>query len=50
MDINSYNFFQQLARAHNVEKIILFGSRARGDNRPRSDLDLAIYGPRVKYG
>lgn len=25
-------------------KIVLFGSRARGDNRPRSDIDLAVYG------
>lgn len=27
-----------------IEKIILFGSRARGDNRLKSDIDLAIYG------
>lgn len=28
--------------AYNVEQAILFGSRARGDHRPDSDLDLAI--------
>ena len=27
----------------NIYKIVLFGSRARGDNRPNSDIDLAIY-------
>lgn len=26
-----------------INKIILFGSRARGDNSPKSDIDLAIY-------
>lgn len=26
----------------NVEKAILFGSRARGDNKPDSDADLAL--------
>src|SRR5665647_2513815 len=26
-----------------VSKIILFGSRARGDNNPKSDIDIAIY-------
>lgn len=33
-----------LAKAHDVDKVILFGSRARGDNRERSDIDLAISG------
>ena len=28
-----------------VESILLFGSRARGDNQPRSDIDLAIVCP-----
>ena len=26
-----------------IEKVVLFGSRARGDNSPKSDIDLAIY-------
>lgn len=26
-----------------IEKVILFGSRARGDNSEKSDIDLAIY-------
>ncbi len=33
-----------LARRCGIEKVILFGSRARGDNRERSDIDLAIFG------
>lgn len=27
-----------------IEKVILFGSRARGDHTQKSDYDLAIYG------
>lgn len=27
-----------------IKKVILFGSRARGDNRPKSDIDIAIEG------
>ncbi len=34
----------QLAKEHCVEKVILFGSRARGDFKERSDIDLAFYG------
>ena len=33
-----------LAKAYDVDKVILFGSRARGDNRERSDIDLAVSG------
>lgn len=33
-----------LARRCNLDKVILFGSRARGTNRERSDIDLAIQG------
>lgn len=35
---------QALARKHGVSKVILFGSRARGDFRPKSDIDLAVKG------
>lgn len=34
----------QLARNYGVEKVILYGSRARGDFKERSDIDLAFYG------
>lgn len=33
-----------LARQCNLDRVILFGSRARGNNRERSDIDLAIQG------
>lgn len=33
-----------LARRHGVKKVILFGSRARGDYRMKSDIDLAFEG------
>ena len=32
------------ARKHAVTKIVLFGSRARGTNTERSDIDIAVYG------
>jgi len=32
------------AQKHSVAKIILFGSRARGTNSERSDIDIAVYG------
>ncbi len=37
----------EIARAHGVKKISAFGSFARGDARPDSDLDLLLieYGP-----
>ena len=35
---------KQLGARYGATKIVLFGSRARGDNHPRSDIDLAIYG------
>jgi predicted nucleotidyltransferase len=35
-------FLRQLPNRYQVEQAILFGSRARGDHRPDSDLDLAV--------
>ncbi|MGL5149370.1 MAG: nucleotidyltransferase family protein [Clostridium sp.] len=39
-----YNEIISFAKKCNVEKIILFGSRARGNNNPKSDIDIAVYG------
>lgn len=33
-----------LAKECKIKKVILFGSRARGDNHQRSDVDLAVCG------
>ncbi|MBR4151933.1 MAG: nucleotidyltransferase domain-containing protein [Selenomonadaceae bacterium] len=40
-------WIKDLAEKFNLEKVILFGSRARGDNKERSDIDLAIAGDRA---
>ena len=32
------------AQKYSVRKVILFGSRARGTNTDRSDIDIAVYG------
>ena len=34
----------RLAQKHRIEKVILFGSRARGDFYRASDIDLAVSG------
>jgi predicted nucleotidyltransferase len=34
----------KIAKKNNIEKVILFGSRARGNNSERSDIDLAVSG------
>ena len=33
-----------LAADSGAERVLLFGSRARGDSHPRSDIDLAVFG------
>ena len=38
----AFAFLRKLAGTYDVAEAILFGSRARGDHRPDSDLDLAI--------
>ena len=35
-------FMDKLRNTYDVSEAIVFGSRARGDNKPDSDLDLAI--------
>ena len=36
-----------LARKYDIDKVILFGSRARGDYRRASDIDLAVCGGNI---
>ena len=38
------NFIIESAKKYNLSKVILYGSRARGDNHERSDIDLAVEG------
>ncbi len=35
---------KRLAQRHEIKKVILFGSRARGDFQERSDIDIAVSG------
>lgn len=39
-----YAQIAQFAQEAGARRVILFGSRARGTNRPKSDIDLAIEG------
>ena len=34
---------RKIGRNYAVEQIVLFGSRARGDHKPVSDIDLAVF-------
>lgn len=36
-----------IAQKYSIMTVILFGSRARGDYKDRSDIDLAVYGGRT---
>lgn len=37
------------SRYKEIEKVLLFGSRARGDNKYNSDIDLCIFGEDVTH-
>ncbi len=38
-------FVERLSAEPGVSRVVLFGSRARGDHRARSDVDLAVEAP-----
>lgn len=41
---------QDVFRRHaNIEKVIIFGSRAKGNYRAGSDIDLAVVGKNIDY-
>lgn len=39
-----YDRLAELARRYGARRLVLYGSRARGDHRYNSDVDLAVYG------
>lgn len=41
--LNRFNAAVRKAYGERVERIVLFGSRARGDHRPDSDYDIAVF-------
>ena len=41
---NLYRKIAAIGRRFQAERVVLFGSRARGDNRSRSDIDIAVFG------
>ncbi len=42
-DVAEYDFFRHIIALPFVDKVILFGSRARGDQEECSDVDLAVF-------
>ena len=41
---------QEIFRRHtNIEKVLIFGSRSKGNYRPGSDIDLAVIGKNIDY-
>lgn len=38
-----YKAISELGKQYKASRIILFGSRARGDNREKSDIDIAVF-------
>lgn len=38
---------RELAKKYNVEQVLLFGSRSRGDYKRTSDIDLAVKGGNI---
>ena len=45
-----YSQIAHIGKQCGVEKIVLFGSRARGTNQEKSDIDLAVYGCEDFFG
>ncbi len=45
--LEKYDFLKKLSQNKKIEKIIVFGSHARNENSHSSDLDLAIFAPKL---
>lgn len=46
-DKNIDKLLKIISKYKNIDKVILFGSRARGDNDERADIDIAIDCPKI---
>jgi predicted nucleotidyltransferase len=44
-----YKFWDKLTDLPFVQSVYLFGSRARGDGRPKSDIDIAVNCPGASF-
>ncbi len=44
------NMISILSKERNVEQALLFGSRARGEARDNSDIDIALIGTEIPIG
>ncbi len=42
---NLITSIQKICQNYEVDKLVLFGSRARGDNKLTSDVDIAVFVP-----
>ncbi|WP_283159004.1 nucleotidyltransferase domain-containing protein [Clostridium tertium] len=40
---------EKLSKFNEIEKTIIFGSRAKGNYKPGSDIDLAIIGENINF-
>ena len=45
--VNVINAICALAKKHDIDQVVLFGSRARGDYGRASDIDLAVSGGNI---
>ena len=42
-------FCEVFARYPEIDRVLLYGSRARGDHQAQSDIDLTLEGPRLGH-
>lgn len=44
MSTKTLTQIREIATRYKIDKLVLFGSRARGDHSPVSDYDIAVFG------